>query len=248
MRAALPLCAALAGCATGPGTGFATLRDLSLDAAFDPGAARDLGDGRFLTDQGYAVRWTALSADVDRLALQELQGGGAAFDPAEPPPGYTLCHGGHCHAEDGRLVDYADVEAELAGDAASFDDVVWVEVGRVDLLDPGAAAPGAIAPSPELPAARLTRVALRGVHVDAAFEASAAPDDPDTWSDAAALDVEITAGFELVVDRHAPERVAVAVGWVPDGTLLDGQDLSAGVDPALLADAFREQGLAVEVR
>ena len=42
-------------------------------------------------------------------------GSGAAFDPAHPPDGYSLCHGGHCHADDGRLVPYDEIEAQLAG-------------------------------------------------------------------------------------------------------------------------------------
>lgn len=36
-----------------------------------------------------------------------------AFDPANPPPAYSLCHNGHCHHEDGRLVDYEDIQREL---------------------------------------------------------------------------------------------------------------------------------------
>ena len=41
-------------------------------------------------------------------------GDGSSFDPASPPPGYTLCHNGHCHSESGELVPYDDVRAELA--------------------------------------------------------------------------------------------------------------------------------------
>jgi hypothetical protein len=36
--------------------------------------------------------------------------GSSTFDPSHPPPGCTLCHGGHCHC-DGQLVSYE----ELAG-------------------------------------------------------------------------------------------------------------------------------------
>jgi len=43
------------------------------------------------------------------------QGGGGELDPANPPPGFSLCHNGHCHAADGRLVPYAEVVAESAG-------------------------------------------------------------------------------------------------------------------------------------
>ena len=46
----------------------------------------------------------------NQLAYQK-----AGLDPAKPPAGYSLCHGGHCHADDGRLVDYAEVQTELLG-------------------------------------------------------------------------------------------------------------------------------------
>ena len=34
------------------------------------------------------------------------------FDPADPPPGYSLCHNGHTPTP--KLVDYEDIAAELA--------------------------------------------------------------------------------------------------------------------------------------
>ncbi|RAL25332.1 hypothetical protein DL240_03735 [Lujinxingia litoralis] len=43
------------------------------------------------------------------------QAGSADFDPANPPPGYSLCHNGHCHSDDGRLVDYASIASESGG-------------------------------------------------------------------------------------------------------------------------------------
>jgi len=38
---------------------------------------------------------------------------GGSFDPSNPPEGYTLCHNGHCHSDEGELVSYEDVRAEL---------------------------------------------------------------------------------------------------------------------------------------
>lgn len=46
-------------------------------------------------------------------------GDGSSFDPASPPPGYTLCHNGHCHAENGDLVPYEDVREALASSGGS---------------------------------------------------------------------------------------------------------------------------------
>ncbi|MFU8806274.1 MAG: hypothetical protein ACNA8W_20860, partial [Bradymonadaceae bacterium] len=59
------------------------------------------------------------SARIDVVRLYSPASGGGAitdFDPANPPPGYTLCHGDHCHADDGRLVSYDEI---IAGGAAS---------------------------------------------------------------------------------------------------------------------------------
>ena len=35
-----------------------------------------------------------------------------------PPPGYSLCHGGHCHTTDGGIESYEEIEAKLAGGGA----------------------------------------------------------------------------------------------------------------------------------
>lgn len=39
---------------------------------------------------------------------------GGEFDPANPPPGYTLCHQDHCHAVDGSLESYDEIIAKMA--------------------------------------------------------------------------------------------------------------------------------------
>ncbi|TXD39337.1 hypothetical protein FRC98_02760 [Lujinxingia vulgaris] len=63
----------------------------------------------------------AITLEVTSIRL--LSEGGATtssdsseeLDPANPPPGFSLCHGGHCHADDGRLVPYDEVLQESAG-------------------------------------------------------------------------------------------------------------------------------------
>ncbi len=80
---------------------------------------RQLPGGRFRTASEYL--WQIETLQVELAATQLQLASDAAqlsFDPAKPPAGYSLCHGGHCHAADGRLVDYADIQAELLGDAA----------------------------------------------------------------------------------------------------------------------------------
>lgn len=52
------------------------------------------------------------------------------FDPANPPPGYSLCHGGHCHADDGSLVDYEEIEAGLDDDGPVSVATAFIEEPR----------------------------------------------------------------------------------------------------------------------
>ncbi|HMR10666.1 MAG TPA: hypothetical protein PKA88_33040, partial [Polyangiaceae bacterium] len=82
------------------GTAYASVESAQLDVRFDPGAARDLGGNTVLTDLGYAVHVSSFTLDIGDLSLQELKSSGSesqgSFDPANPPPGYSSCHGGHC--------------------------------------------------------------------------------------------------------------------------------------------------------
>lgn len=120
--------AALAGCAWGPGGGFATLQKAVTTQALPISADRLDEAGRWKTDNGYRltvaeklvrVHIGAVTIDGAPSAAAVAAAGSAAFDPANPPPGYSLCHGGHCHRADGALVDYADIQASLAGGSAS---------------------------------------------------------------------------------------------------------------------------------
>lgn len=95
--------------------------EVALTAAFSPGADRLTDDGLLRTSNNYLIDVTSLSVRVGAVTLTMTAAGAEAvsFDPADPPAGFSLCHGGHCHADDGRLVAYADVEAEVAGGGAS---------------------------------------------------------------------------------------------------------------------------------
>lgn len=120
MIRALPALAAvmLAGCTFQPGTAFGTLEGATLEARFQPKASRLDESGRLITNTGYRLRIDSLRLVPRQLDFQSTSGraaSGGSFDPANPPPGYSLCHGGHCHRDDGALIDYADIEAELSG-------------------------------------------------------------------------------------------------------------------------------------
>lgn len=227
----------LLGCTAGPGAGFGELASATLDAALVPGEARDLGGGAVLTNLAYAVTPTVMTLELGSVALLELQGaGGATFDPANPPEGYGLCHGGHCHRDDGALVAYADVEAELAGGGASFVAVATLPVdATVDLL---AGAHLDLEPeSPILPKADVSKLTLGvgALHLEGVVEDG----DRGVWPLRIdlPLDAELGAGFDLVLDRASDPVLDLTVALEPGGTLFDDLDFAAlAADDAVVLD------------
>ncbi len=110
---------ALGGCALEPGQPWGEA-SISTQIALDVPSDR-LREGRVRTSRDYAVRIDAVEVVLSSLELSQRAEGSAgptAFDPSAPPEGYSLCHNGHCHAADGRLVAYADIESELLGATA----------------------------------------------------------------------------------------------------------------------------------
>ena len=108
----------LGACALEPGAPWGEVA-VTLEVGLAGGAGRFDPEGRVRTDRDFRVAVTRLDFEV--VGVELLSGVGAAvnFDPANPPAGYGNCHNGHCHADDGRLVDYADIAAELAGGASA---------------------------------------------------------------------------------------------------------------------------------
>lgn len=227
----------LIGCTFQAGEGFGELAPGALEVALVPGEARDLGDHTILTDEGYAVALSALELDLGDAALQELRGGaGVEFDPADPPEGYTLCHGGHCHSESGALVAYEDIIAELSGGQATYVAVATAPVaGAVDLLA------GVDLPlewrEAWLPMATLGRflvpvTALRG---EATVTGGPLPDGEALSMH---LDLALDDGFstatDIPVDRDHPPRITVDAAIEPDGAVLDGLDLAALAEDGVL--------------
>jgi hypothetical protein len=119
VRLGLPLAALLASsCTFQPGGAFGSVESATFTARFAPPASRLDDAGQIKTDTGYRVRVDALAVTADDLDFQYTSGTGATgatFDPSKPPPGYLICHNGHCDREDGALVPYDEVAAELSG-------------------------------------------------------------------------------------------------------------------------------------
>ena len=107
-------------CTLEDGHGWVTVSASASGALYVDAAHASIdGGGTFVTDRGFRITLDALDVTFAELHLLEPASGGAArgsvsFDPEDPPPGYTLCHGGHCHTEDGQTRSYEEIEAELA--------------------------------------------------------------------------------------------------------------------------------------
>jgi hypothetical protein len=220
-------------CAMDAGTGFATLDEASLEISLDPGRARDLGDGTVLTDEGYEVEVQSAVVRVERMELQEVRGGtnGERFDPADPPPGYSLCHSGHCHRDDGALVDYEDIEVELAGGAEAFSPLVTLEFNEeISMLTGRRVVADTYTPSEELPRSTPRRVVVivSRIEIEGTVSGGNLGNDSAHLTIGLPLRTEFDATIEpMEIDRHGPERVTLSASVSVDGTLFDGIDFAA---------------------
>ena len=244
MRRVAWLCAlgcavAAHGCALEPGEGFARLEPGTLRAAFEIGPARALAENRLLTDEGYRVELARCRLTVRDFELQSLDarsgGGDASFDPADPPDGYSLCHGGHCHAADGSLVSYDEVQARLAGGNAVWKPVARVTLGaELDLLAPSARALARWEPATDLPEVSIARAVLRleELQCEGRVEGDALP-AARTLEVALPLSAaNLHVSLDQPISRDGPASLAPAVRLRIDGTLFDRIDFAARASAA----------------
>ena len=232
----------LAGCAFEPGGPFATVEP-SLEARYAELPGRDAGERFQRLSSDYQVKLTRAELRLDAVGLLQGAGGAASFDPASPPPGYGLCHGGHCHRDDGALVSYEEIEAELAGGAAGLTTALVLPVGERDLLAGGR---GALScePACELGLgtvrrieAHASRLVLEGVVRDGRAEARIA-ETRFRLEAALAPSAEgvIGAAIELPIDRDSPPGIRLALTLELTARLFDEVDwaalqaLEAGID------------------
>jgi hypothetical protein len=101
------------GCALGDGQPWGVV-EIGVSVRFAPPSSRLDDDGRLKTANDYRVAIEEIVVVGRETRLPLLADASAAFDPGDPPEGYSLCHNGHCHADSGALVDYAAIAAELA--------------------------------------------------------------------------------------------------------------------------------------
>lgn len=251
----LPLLLCSASCAWEAGEGFATLEPTAR-VAFVPLADREAGGGWQKLDTDFQARVEAGSLRVARIELLSgaSTGGETRFDPANPPPGYSGCHGGHCHRSDGALIPYEEIEAELGGGGGAAQTVRSLLLGDVDLL---AAAEQALACSPdcELPRTELQQMrwpvgalVLEGHVRDGRPSPRLAGERPFRVVLEAPPDatlVTLSEPLAVTADRSEPPRISLALQLDVTARLLDGLDWSAATetDGVLQVDGERNAPL-----
>lgn len=229
------------GCTFDRGDAFGTL-EATLDAHLAAPADRDLGDGFQKLASDWQVRVVRFDLVVDAVLVEATTEAAvaSAFDPAAPPPGYSLCHGGHCHADDGRLVSYEDIAAELATEEAGGAQLaVAIDVDDLDLVDavPLALDCGACT----LDRGRLVGVRLVASRLDVELEVRdgrASPRLPGTFVARGTIDLaagddtegrapgELAAVLDATVSEDAAPIVDLDLALSPDVSLLDGVDFT----------------------
>lgn len=230
-----------ASCAFEPGEPIGRLAP-SLTVVLDLGDGR-VADGRWLTSNDYAIALTAIDVTLTSFAVGLSSGESPSsvdFDPNDPPPGYGLCHGGHCHADDGRLVAYEDIEAELARGGLDAERVVTLPALGVAALselsaDPIAVELGACPERCAVPASRLVSatVGLDQVRIVAKIfdrrVGAGARLPAEGLSFAMDVDVEASVSAPIAgsFGHDEPPVAAVAATLRLDGDLFDGVDFAA---------------------
>lgn len=239
----------VAGCAFEDGVPWGRA-DFLVDAAFAPPSSRLDGEA-LITSSDYRVDLDTVELTLTEANLHVSSSGEvASFDPANPPPGYSLCHNGHCHADSGELVDYEDI---VVGDASSDSVVTQSLRGAVSLKSRAATATlaecsdnchiprGALA-SVDLHAAKLR---LRGTVTDPVGRLT----DPVELDLEVPLDAALTATITGVIGPREPGLIALHITLNVPPHLFDGIDFStSGSHATTVADNFKSHAaLNVEV-
>lgn len=134
---------------------------------------------------------------------------GASFDPASPPPGYSLCHNGHCHADSGELVPYDDIRAELASGSGP----VETTVARAEAAGQLLSAPALT--SPRAPVTVEASVDTLQVELNLTVDARATLDGDEVAVEVITGPVELSAPADIFFGPDAPEdrTLAVTLDW-----------------------------------
>ena len=246
------------GCTFSEGEPYG-LVSASLEARYELRDDRDVGDGS----------WQKLTSEMevrlDESGLVELidAGTGAAglsFDPANPPPGYTLCHNGHCHSTGGELGLNVLVVHEIAGgEGATSTTALALQSGTQDLLSDEIVALdcGPVGGDParecqlgvgyvSLVRATASRLELGGLLRDGLAEPRFDGERPfeATVSLLPTADDDATSGVletavDLPLDDESASRITLSLTIVPSAAMFDGlvpETIAADPEPTLSLD------------
>ncbi|MCA9564849.1 MAG: hypothetical protein KC561_15235 [Myxococcales bacterium] len=195
-------------------------------------------EGQVRTVANYSITVDELELHVSSVSLESVAGesNGAAFDPANPPEGYSLCHNGHCHADDGSLPTYEEVALQLGESSGGAKTVYFVPVDfsaslspseSLALTDCGEACylePGSLLSA----SASVDRLRVTGRAYDQLTgDAARLPTDGVEFVATLGIDQTFTALIDGTVGDGQPLRVGVALELSIQGNLFDEVDWSS---------------------
>ena len=139
--ALLTLITCAGGCTFTPGDPHGEVSVSYIDVMFDIEDRLEPGtQERLRVGNDYVLELESFDLTLGEIVVEASAEAGAentGFDPSSPPPGFSLCHNGHCHADDGRLVPYEEIARELAqGSGAAGTERLLQEVNRIVSLTP----------------------------------------------------------------------------------------------------------------
>lgn len=195
---------ALPSCTLSEGSDWGQLAP-TLAVTLEQGDRLD-AQGAMRVGNGYVIQWA--NAQVNVRGLEMVYGatqGAQSFDVANPPEGYSLCHNGHCHSDDGKLVPYEDIEAAQAALSGQPDQTdAYLLTRQVELLSPSTITPKACPTQCPLRDGALTRAQVSVDTITLSFEVV------DTTQDARLAEplmVDVTVDISQVIRAPLDVRV-----------------------------------------
>jgi hypothetical protein len=247
-RAVLTTLPFLVACELDAGQPWSTV-DLEAELIWDAKGRLD-DDGRLQTSKNYQLAFENLTIELGEITVTTSSAKQISFDPAAPPPGYSLCHQGHCHNDKGMLIPYDVVSAELnqgtasAAMAQSVSDPVSINTNSESYrheIALGACSDdlGLCEIGPE----NLTRIgiSIKSVAIDVLIT-------EDVEDGQSRLQAEVPVNIQLdtpattELDGDGPESIAIKVDMTMRASLWDAFEFSdwRQADATLNTDAFRE--------
>ncbi len=222
------------GCAIDDGSPWGRL-SATASVQWQPPVDRLTAAGELLTVNNEAVALSTIAVKIASVrAVMATTTTDTKFDPANPPPGYSLCHTGHCHKDDGTLPSYEQIKETLAkqGGAVAAS-ITWAVTGQGWLaVHQGAATLelGACKPSCDIGRGKMARwqVDVSALKIAGKVRSTTAKgalsDAPRAFTMTWTAPASIRQPSTLAFDRDAPAGVNAKLSVQLPSTLLDDID------------------------